>query len=128
MAGCRPLLVGKGLCLAGANYSTLLKCHFGVTLLPADCAGRPCTLCGGPLKVFGDHAGSCKNSAFGDRHLGTQSFFCQVLTQARIPHDREVDVAGNGRRPAEVLLRAWEGRRDLAVDLTIVQPNPATCR
>jgi len=43
-------------------------------------------------------------------------------------HDREVYVAGNGRRPADVLLGAWDGRRDLAVDLTIVHPNPATGR
>jgi len=80
------------------------------------------------VDIFGDHAVSCKKSGFGDRHLGTQSFLCQVLTQARIPHDREVDIAGNGRRPADVLLRAWDGRRDLAVDLTIVHPNPATGR
>jgi len=39
-----------------------------------------------------------------------------------------MDIAGNGRRPADVLLRAWDGRRDLAVDLTIVHPNPATGR
>jgi len=38
------------------------------------------------------------------------------------------DIAGNGRRPADVLLRAWDGRRDLEVDLTIVHPNPATGR
>jgi len=93
-------------------------------LLPADCAGRPCPLCGGPVDVFGDHAVSCKKSGFGDRHLGTQTFFCQVLTQSRVPHDREVDIAGNGRRPADILLKAWDGRRDLAVDLTIVHPNP----
>jgi len=80
------------------------------------------------VDIFGDHAVSCKKSCFGDRHLGTQSFFCQVLTQARIPHDREVDIAGNGPRPVDVLLRAWDGRRDLAVDLTIVHPNPATGR
>jgi len=55
-------------------------------------------------------------------------FFCQILTQARIPHDREVDVAGNGRRPADVLLKVWDWRRDLVVDLTIVHPNPATGR
>jgi len=58
----------------------------------------------------------------------TQPFFCQVLTQARIPHDREVDIAGNGRRRADVLLTAWDGRRDLEVDLTIVHPNRATDR
>jgi len=106
----------------------LLKWHLGVPLLPADCAGRPCPLCGGPVDVFGDHAVACKKSGFGDRHLGTQTFFCQVLTQSRVPHDREVDVAGNGRRPADILLKAWDGRRDLAVDLTIVHPNPATGR
>jgi len=71
--------VGQGLCLTGANYSTLLKWQLGVHLLPADCAGRPCPLCGWPVDVFGDHAVSCKKSGFEDRHLGTQTFFCQVL-------------------------------------------------
>jgi len=90
--------------------------------------GQTVPLCGGPVDIFGDHAVSGKKSGFGERHLGTQSSFCQVLTQARIPHDREVDIAGNGRRPADVLLRAWDGRLDLAVDLTIVHPSPATGR
>jgi len=40
----------------------------------------------------------------------------------------KVDIAGNGRSPADPLVRAWDGRRDLAVDLTIVHPNPATVR
>jgi len=31
-------------------------------------------------------------------------------------------------RPADILLKAWDGRRDLAVDLTIVHPNPVTGR
>lgn len=30
----------------GANYSTLLKWHLGVPLLPEDCAGRPLPLFG----------------------------------------------------------------------------------
>jgi len=97
-------------------------------LLPADCAGMPCPLFGGPVDVFGDHTVSCKKSGFGDRHLGTQTFFCQVLTQSQVPHDREVDIAGNGRRPADILLKAWDGRRDLAVHLTIVHPKPVTGR
>jgi len=46
--------------------------------------------------------------------------FCQVLTQSRVPHDRKVDITGNGRRPADILLKSGDGRRDLAVDLTIV--------
>jgi len=108
--------------LPGANYSTLLKWHLGVPLLPADCAGRPCYVCGGPVEIFGDHAMSCKKSGFGDRHLGTQSFFRQVITQARVPHDHEADIAGNGRRPADMLLKTWDGRRDLAVDPATVRP------
>jgi len=80
------------------------------------------------VDIFGDHPVSYRKSGFGDRHPGTQSFFYHVPTQARIPHDREVDIAGDGRRPSDVLLRAWDGRRDLAVDLTIVHPNPATGR
>jgi len=103
-----PPVAGQGLCLTGANYSTLLKWHLGVPLLPADCAGRPCPLCGGPADVFGDHAMSCKKSGFGDRHLGTQTFFFQVLTQSRVSHDRESDVAGNGRGPADILLKAYK--------------------
>jgi len=72
-----PPVAGQGLCLAGANYSTLLKWHLGVPMLPADYAGRPCPLCGGPEDIFGDHTVSCKKSGFGDRHPGTQSFLCQ---------------------------------------------------
>jgi len=92
-------------------------------LLPADCAGRPCPLCKEPVDVFGDLAVSCKKLGFGDRHLGTQTLY-----PSRVPHDREVDIAGNGRSPADILLKAWDGRRDLAVDLTIVQPNPVAGR
>jgi len=123
-----PPMAGPGLCLAGANYSTLVKWHVGVPLLPAECAGRPCPLCGGPVGIFGDNAVSCKTSGFGNRHLGTQSFFCRVFAQARVRHDREVHVAGNGRRHEDILPRAWDGMRDLSVDLTIFHPNPATAR
>jgi len=80
------------------------------------------------VDIFADHAVSGKKSGFGDRQLGTQSFFCQVLTKAQIPHDREMDIAENSQRLADILQKAWDGRRDLVVDLTIVHPNPATCR
>jgi len=67
-----PPLAGQVFCLAEANYSALLKWHMGLPLLPADCAGRPYPVCGGPVDILGDHAVSCKKSGFGDRHLGTQ--------------------------------------------------------
>jgi len=123
-----PAVAGQNVCLTGAHYSTLLKCHLGAPLLPADCAGRPCPRCGRPVDLFGDHAVSCKESGLGDRHLGRQTFFCQVLNQSRVPQYREVTVAGNGRRPADIFREAWDGRRDLSVDLTIVHPNPVTSR
>jgi len=112
-----PPVVGQDLCITGAHYSTLLKWHLSVPLLPADCA-----------VVLGNHAVSCKKSEFGDRHLGTETFFCQVLAQSRDPHGRGVEIAGNGRRPAEILLKTWEGRQDHAVALAIVHPNPVTVR
>jgi len=97
-----PPVAGKGLYLTGANYSTLLKWHLRVPLLPAVCAGRPFPLCGGPVDVFGNLI----KSGSGDKHLGTQTFFCQVLTQSRVPHHRESYIAENGRRPSDILLKA----------------------
>jgi len=97
-------------------------------LLPADCASRPCPVFGGPVDFFGDHAVSCKKSGFGDRNLGPQTLFWQVLTRSRGLHDREVDIAVNGRRPADILLKAWDGRWDHAVDLTIVHTNQVAGR
>jgi len=123
-----PPVAGQGLCLAGANYSTLLKWHLEVPLLPVDCVARSCNLCGEPLDIFGDHAVSCKKSGFGDKHLGPQCFFCQVLTISRIPQDREVNVASNSRSPAEILLKVWDGRRNLTGSLTTVHLNTATGR
>jgi len=48
-------VAGQELCLTGAHHSTLLKWQLWVPLLPAECAGRPCPLYGGPVDVFGDH-------------------------------------------------------------------------
>jgi len=104
-----PSVAGQGLCLAGANYCTLLKWHLRVPLLPADCAGRPCPLCDGPVDMFGDYSVSCKTSDFADRRRSVLSYFCDVFNQARIPHDYEVDVAGNGRRPGVILLKCGTG-------------------
>jgi len=42
-----PPVAGQSLCFNGAYYSTMLKWHLWVPLLPADGAERPCPLCGG---------------------------------------------------------------------------------
>jgi len=38
------------------------------------------------------------------------------------------DIAGKESRPTDILLRAWNDWRDLAVDLTIVQSKPVAWR
>jgi len=65
VVGYGPPVAGQRLCLAGCNYSTLLKWHLDVALLPADCAAGLWPLCGRSLDIFGDHAVSCKNRASG---------------------------------------------------------------
>jgi len=40
----------------------------------------------------------------------------------------EVDIAGNGRRLAEILLKVWGGIRDFAVYRPIVHPNSGAGR
>jgi len=90
-----PPLVGMGLCMGGNQYATMVKWHLGEPLQPAECIGRPCRACGEAVDIFGDHAVTCANSGFAAR----QAFFCQILTQAHIPHNCEVDIAGDGKRP-----------------------------
>ena len=120
-----PPIAGLGLCLSSPHYSLLLRWHLGEPLARNVCAGRPCAACGAPIDVFGDHAVSCAKVGFGPRHHGIQSFLCRSLAQAHLPHDREVDVVGDGTRPADVLLKCWEpGGRDLAVDLTVTHLCP----
>ena len=54
------------------------------------------------------------------------SFICQMLSEARVPHEREVAITpGSQERPADILLTRWHNGRDLAVDLTIVHSMPA---
>ena len=68
----------------------------------------------------------CKRSGLWDRHLGVQSFLCQMLSDARVPHEREVAITPGSRdRPADILLTRWHNGRDLAVDLTVVHSMPS---
>ena len=79
------------------------------------------------MDVFGDHSVMCRRSGLWNRHLGVQSFICQMLSEARVPHEREVAITpGSQERPADILLKRWHNGRDLAVDLTIVHSMPAS--
>jgi len=68
-----------------------------------------------------------------NRDLGIDSsahkpFSARSLHCPEFPMTARVGIAVNGRRPADILLKAWDGRKDLAVDLKIVRPNPVTGR
>ena len=121
-----PPVSQSGLCMDPAHYRALLKWHLGVPLIRGEFGGLPCAACRRPVDVFGDHAVVCKRSGLWNRHLGVQTFLCQMLTEARVPHEREVAITpGSQDRPADILLHRWHNGRDLAVDLTVVHSMPA---
>lgn len=93
-------------------------------VLPLSWAGVPCPRCGAATDSFGDHAVSCTKGLFTSRHHGVVNYICQVLTTCKIPFEREAACLGDGRRPADILLKAWEDRKDLALDVTVVHPLP----
>ena len=49
-----------------------------------------------------------------------------MLTDARVPHEREVAITPGSRdRPVDILLTRWHNGRDLAIDLTVVHSMPS---
>ena len=87
-----PPVSQSGLCMDPAHYRALLKWHLGVPLIRGEFGGLPSAACMRPVDVFGDHAVMCKRSGFWNRHIGVQTFLCQMLTEARVPHEREVAI------------------------------------
>ena len=110
------------------EYRTLLRWHLGLPIISPEVVGAPCAACGAPVDVFGDHAVKCARSGFSLRHLGIQNYLCQVLSDARVAHNREVPVGSTGMRPADIMLTRWSQGRDMAVDLTVVHPLLAGLR
>jgi len=78
-----PPVAGQGLCLAGANCSTLLRWHLGVPLLPADCVGRLCPLFGGPVYILGD-GDHKKGPALGPTQMGPLKLWVPLPTQPNL--------------------------------------------
>ena len=83
----------------------------------------PCPGCGNSLDVFGDHLLCCQRINFTKRHSAVQEALAYVLSESGQGFSREVVVPEQGDRqlrPADLLLRAWDGGKDTAVDLTVV--------
>ena len=115
-----PPSAGEGSRVLPSQYELLLKWHLGPPLLPPHWAGAGCPKCGSPIDVYGDHAVACQKGLVTARHHGIVNYICQMLSAAKVPFERESACLGDGRRPADILLKAWDGRRDLAVDVTVV--------
>ena len=105
-----------------SEYGLLLRWHLGLPVMPTQWAGTGCPKCGAASDSHGDHAVSCQKGLVTLRHHGVVNYICQVLQTAKIPFERESACLGDGRRPADILLKGWEGRQDLAVDVTVVHP------
>ena len=73
------------------------------------------------MDPFGDHFVCCDKNGGTRRHNALRDALFDVLVRNSIPAAKEV-TSGNRRRPADILLVAWERGRDVAVDLTVTHP------
>ena len=104
------------------TYRLGLRWWLGVPILIGDplpsCAG-----CQAPLDPFGDHLLCCPRNNFAERHNSVQDAFLSLLQAAGQGVQREQAVPGSDARelrPADLLLRHWQGGQDTAVDFTVV--------
>ena len=103
------------------DYRLLLRWWLGLPILPTGRTLPGCPLCAEPVDPFGDHFVCCERSGNSRRHNALRDAIFAVLTKSAIACAKEV-CCGGRRRPADILLLAWERGRDVAVDLTITHP------
>ena len=101
------------------RYRLALKWWLGVPLMEA--ASR-CPGCLSSVDEWGDHLLCCPRNNFLPRHQAVQGTLVEFLSQNGIRHAVEVAIPGEDittLRPADILLMAWEGGMDCAVDVTM---------
>ena len=103
------------------DYRVLLRWWLGLPLLPTGCTLPGCPMCGEPVDPFGDHFVCCMRNGPSRRHNALRDAIFNALVQSAIPAAKEV-TSGNRKRPADILLIAWERGRDVAIDLTVTHP------
>lgn len=104
-----------------ADYRLLLRWWLGLPLLPMGRTLPGCPLCSEPVDPFGDHFVCCDKNGSTRRHNALRDALFEVLVQGAIPAAKEV-TSNNRRRPADILLIAWERGKDVALDLTVTHP------
>ena len=116
------------------EYRLGLRWHLGLPVLPQDRDGATCPACGASVDVFGDHLLCCRRNNYYGRHFAVQEAFISMAQAGDMAFIREAPLSkansngvelawqGPALRPADLLLRAWKGGRDVAIDFTVVHP------
>ena len=88
-----------------------------------------CPKCHGAQDCYGDHAVNCGfRPGFKQRHEGLVYSLSRVLSLAGIAHtvnDTDVELFKDSKgnvRPADLLVKKWNGDRDLCIDVTVISP------
>ena len=123
---------GSPTVISAEEYRLGLRWALGLPLLGQHRDGAECPACGQQVDIFGDHLLCCRRNNFYGRHYAVQESFVAMAQAGDQPFHREAPLLkqslvpqGRPLRPADLLLRAWNGGRDLAVDVTISHPLQA---
>ena len=103
-----------------SDFRSLCRFWLGLPLLE-DGKTFPCPLCHDTADPFGDHFVTCKKNGLTRRHNAVRDSWSALFSAASVTHVKEAP-SNDHRRPADLLLTAWEKGRDLAVDFTITHP------
>ena len=114
------------------DYRIGVRWQLGIPLLPLTLEAAICPVCNSPADVFGDHLLCCRRNNFYGRHFAVQEALVGMAQAADLSFVREAalpksnqgphGLRGPALRPADLLLRAWSGGTDLAVDVTVKHP------
>ena len=84
----------------------------------------PCPSCDDVSDIMGDHALNCKRGG-GERtarHNHLRDILTALATAAHLnpQHEEQNLIPGSGRRPADVMIPQWQGGKDVAYDVTVI--------
>ena len=114
------------------DYRLGLRWHLGLPVLSVENDKSECPACKEQVDIFGDHLLCCRRNNFYGRHYAVQEALISMAQSGDQPFLREAPLnkannrtPGPALRPADILLRAWQGGKDHAVDVTISHPLQA---
>jgi len=110
-----------GLTFCPPEFQYLLKRRLGLPLIQSPLPIHICTKCWDTMDVFGDHAVTCRKNHLHMRHQLVADALAKVLVSAWYRIDMEVAICGK-ERPADILIHHIDGRKPVAVDITVVHP------